>query len=122
MIRHCLLFSLLISCLHPCFGADARPELKASGTNGTGLSQKGESGSSSDEVPLSHAGQPVQGHPKAKASVPAWDELAHIHHFHRHRLKKLKKHYRPSVWLSKWLLLVTHAAVLFISYLHVTPH
>lgn len=58
----------------------------------------------------------------AKAQVPRWDELAHIHHFHKHRMKKMKRHYKKCVLLSKILLLVCHAAVLLISYLHIVSH
>jgi hypothetical protein len=57
---------------------------------------------------------------KAHSHVPSWDELAHIHHFHKNRLKKVRKHYSKCVFISKLLLFITHAAILFVSYLHVT--
>lgn len=57
---------------------------------------------------------------KAHLHVPSWDELAHIHHFHKDRMKKMKRHYRKSVFLTRLFLFVVHAAILFISYLHVT--
>ncbi len=57
---------------------------------------------------------------KSHSSVPSWDELAHIHHFHQNRLKKIKRHFKKSVFLSKLLLFICHAAVLYISFLHLT--
>ena len=57
---------------------------------------------------------------KSHSHVPAWDELAHIHHFHQNRLKKIKRHFKKSVFLSKLLLFICHAAVLYISFLHLT--
>jgi hypothetical protein len=65
------------------------------------------------------AKQPVSEE-KAHAHVPSWDELAHIHHFHKNRLKKVKKHFKKCVFMSRLLLFVCHAAILFVSYLHVT--
>lgn len=124
MIRHLLLFLLLVISAGSVSGAASNPEIQASSgrsVRSAGTAERSQR-SAAEDAPLKAQGGHTQGHPQAKASVPTWDELAHIHHFHRHRLKKLKKHYRKSVWLSKWLLLVTHAAVLFISYLHVTPH
>lgn len=67
------------------------------------------------------AGKAVPGH-HSSSNVPKWDELAHIHHFHRHRMKKMKKHYRKCVISSKLLLLLCHAAILLVSYLHVVSH
>jgi hypothetical protein len=57
---------------------------------------------------------------KSHSQVPTWDELAHIHHFHQDRLKKIKRHFKKSVFLSKLLLFICHAAVLYISFLHLT--
>lgn len=57
---------------------------------------------------------------KSHSQVPTWDELAHIHHFHHDRLKKVKRHFKKSVFLSKLLLFICHAAVLYISFLHLT--
>lgn len=57
---------------------------------------------------------------KSHSQVPTWDELAHIHHFHQDRLKKIKRHFKKSVFLSKLLLFICHTAVLYISFLHLT--
>lgn len=66
--------------------------------------------------------QAAKGHhpaDKAHAHVPTWDELAHIHHFHKGKLKKIRRHYKKCIFMTKLLLFICHAAVLFISYLHV---
>jgi hypothetical protein len=75
-------------------------------------------GANNSHIPFS-AKMPVSEE-KAHAHVPAWDELAHIHHFHKNRLKKVKKHFKKCVFMSKLLLILCHAAILFVSYLHVT--
>lgn len=66
--------------------------------------------------------QAAKGHhpvDKTHAHVPSWDELAHIHHFHKGKLKKIRRHYKKCAFMAKLLLVICHAAVLFISYLHV---
>jgi hypothetical protein len=45
------------------------------------------------------------------------EEIPHIHHFHKHRVKKLKHHHQ--VWLSsKALVILCHLVMLVICYLH----
>lgn len=116
MIRHLLLFLLLATLAAAAKSASADAPLQSR------ENRVETSSHSNPEAPVKTAGSHGAAHPHAKATIPTWDELAHVHHFHRHRLKKLKKYYRKSLWMSKLLLLVTHAAVLFISYLHITPH
>lgn len=70
--------------------------------------------------PFSHTAKPIYPGEKAHTNVPTMDELAHIHHFHKERLKKIKRHHKKCWTLSQLLLLFCHAAVLIISYLHVT--
>ena len=70
--------------------------------------------------PLSHTANPIHPVEKAHTNVPTMDELAHIHHFHKERLKKIKLHHKKCWTLSQLLLLFCHAAVLIISYLHIT--
>jgi hypothetical protein len=63
-----------------------------------------------------------EGHSKAphgKAHTPHSEELPHIHKFHKERVKKIKKHHSKLWFLSQGLLFLCHAAVLYISYLHV---
>jgi hypothetical protein len=52
------------------------------------------------------------GHP------PSMDETPHIHHFHKHRVKKLKKH--RHYWVaSKFFLAMIQLVLLFMAYMHV---
>lgn len=79
-----------------------------------------------------HAGQDAAGKqgaaasdghakaPQGKSQVPHSEELPHIHKFHKERVKKLKKHHGKCWFLSQALLFICHAAVLYISYLHLT--
>jgi hypothetical protein len=65
----------------------------------------------------------ADGHAKAphgKTQVPHAEELPHIHKFHKERVKKLKKHHGKCWFLSQALLFLCHAAILYISYLHLT--
>ena len=61
-------------------------------------------------------------HPKAphgKMHTPQMDELAHLHKFHKERVKKAKHH--GKYWLlSKILLVLCHLSILVIAYLHAT--
>jgi len=54
---------------------------------------------------------------KGHGHAPTMDETPHIHHFHKHRVKKLKRHHH--YWMaSKVLLALIHGALLFIAYMH----
>lgn len=46
------------------------------------------------------------------------DELAHIHHFHKERVKKSKRHHKKYWMLSKLLLILSHLILLVCAYLH----
>ena len=54
---------------------------------------------------------------KGSGHTPSMDETPHIHHFHKHRVKKLKRH-RKYWLLSQLLIIACHAALLLIAYLH----
>ena len=58
--------------------------------------------------------------PHGKMYTPHMDELAHIHKFHKERLKKMRKHQEKYWLLSKILLILCHLSVLFIAYMHAT--
>lgn len=68
------------------------------------------------EVPMNagpHA--PVE---KGHGHAPAIDETPHIHHYHRNRVKKMKRHHSKA-WFLGQLLVVTSNLVLFLmAYLH----
>ncbi|MGQ0737591.1 MAG: hypothetical protein ACT4OJ_00890 [Bacteroidota bacterium] len=73
--------------------------------------------SSGKHVPVSEEGHAKVPH--GKGHTPHSEELPHIHKFHKERVKKIKKHHGKCWFLSQALLLICHAAVLYISYLHV---
>lgn len=78
---------------------------------------------SSTETPMKAA--PVHQDKKphgggSKSHTPAMDETAHIHRFHKERVKKIKKHHSKYWLLSKLLLILCHLALLVIAYLHAT--
>lgn len=58
--------------------------------------------------------------PFEKKHKPATEELAHIHHFHKERVKKIKQHHKKYWALSKLLLILCHLALLVIAYQHFT--
>lgn len=77
-------------------------------------------------IPVSSAGT-EPGLPAAKSEAPVekphllkMEELAHIHHFHKERVKKLKRHHKKYWILSKMLLVLCHVALLVGAYLHLT--
>lgn len=55
-----------------------------------------------------------------KSVTPQMDEVAHIHKFHKERVKKIKKHHNKFWILSKIILVICHLSVLVIAFLHVT--
>jgi hypothetical protein len=61
-------------------------------------------------------------HPEEKAHTPKMEELPHIHHFHKERVKKAKRHHKKYWTISMLVLVLCHVALLIIAYLHITPH
>lgn len=59
-------------------------------------------------------------HTEEKAHSAKVEELPHIHHFHKERLKKIKRHHQKCWTLSKVLLVLCHIAILLMAYSHVT--
>lgn len=67
-------------------------------------------------------GRGLSGHeqaPMEKKAKPATEELAHIHHFHKERVKKLKQHHQKCWIASKLILILCHLALLVIAYSHI---
>lgn len=78
---------------------------------------------SSTETPMKAAPihQDKKPHGTAgKSHTPTMDETAHIHRFHKERVKKIKKHHAKFWLLTKVLLILCHLALLVIAYLHAT--
>ena len=46
------------------------------------------------------------------------EETPHIHHFHKERVKKSKRHHKKFWMLSKLLLLLCHIAMIVLAYTH----
>ncbi len=55
-----------------------------------------------------------------KHQKPVTEELAHIHHFHKERVKKIRRHHKKYWALSKFILIRCQLALLVIAYLHLT--
>ena len=72
------------------------------------------------QIPLPPAAKHEE-HAK-KIPVPKSEELPHIHHFHKERVKKSNKHHKKYWALSQLILILCHIAILVIAYIHVTPH
>lgn len=116
-IQTVLLLAFVIACANNSFAS-------ASNANNVNTSEQASKTAKQDvSAKASHSPVSAKSHmpvEKSHSNVPTWDELAHIHHFHQDRLKKIKRHFRKSVFLSKLLLFICHAAVLYISFLHLT--
>ena len=46
------------------------------------------------------------------------EEVPHIHHFHKERVKKSKRHHKKFWILSKLLILICHIAMIVLAYTH----
>jgi hypothetical protein len=57
-----------------------------------------------------------------KAHTPKVEELPHIHHFHKERVKKAKRHHKKYWAFSKIILILCHIALLVMAYIHTAPH
>ena len=50
------------------------------------------------------------------------EELPHIHHFHKERVKKNKRHHKKIWTISMLILVLCHISILIMAFMHVTPH
>jgi hypothetical protein len=66
-------------------------------------------------LPAAHAPK-GQGH---KSEAKHLEELAHIHHFHKERVKKLKRHHKKVWAMSKFIIILCHLLLLIVAYMHV---
>ena len=80
--------------------------------------------SNSKETPMAQQGRGLPAArtepPFEKREKPATEELAHIHHFHKERVKKIKRHHEKYWAMSKIILILCHLALLVIAYLHLS--
>jgi hypothetical protein len=72
------------------------------------------------DLPLSHIPAAKPTEPVKESHGTKLEEVAHIHHFHKERVKKLKRHHEKFWILSKILLILCHLLLLVVAYLHVT--
>jgi len=77
-------------------------------------------GAESEIIDLPQPAVPVtrQEEPVKKPQMQKTEELAHIHEFHKERVKKLKRHHKKFWILSKILLLISHLLLLVCAYMH----
>jgi hypothetical protein len=72
------------------------------------------------QIPVTRTVPPVS--PEEKAHSPKIEELPHIHHFHKERVKKVKRHHKKFWALCMLLLLLCHISILVMAYMHVITH
>lgn len=60
---------------------------------------------------------PHESH-EEKGHAPKTEELPHIHRFHKERVKKVKRHHKKYWFLGMLLVVICHAAILFMAYMH----
>jgi hypothetical protein len=74
------------------------------------------------------SGMPAEGLPASKETPvehgkgshpPAIDETPHIHHFHKHRVKKLIRHHGKCWFISQALVIICQLVLLYMAYMHV---
>jgi len=67
------------------------------------------------QTPVSNQEEPIK-----KSHLSKTEELAHIHHFHKERVKRLKRHHKKYWILTKLLLILCHLLLLACAYIHLT--
>lgn len=55
-----------------------------------------------------------------KTHIQKTEETAHIHHFHKERVKKIKRHHKKFWVISKIILILCHLVLLYCAFLHLT--
>lgn len=74
----------------------------------------------STETPLRNAPGAAPHSPaeKGHGHVPAMDETPHIHHYHKNRVRKLKRHHGKCWFMAQFLVVACNLVLLLIAYLH----
>jgi hypothetical protein len=73
-----------------------------------------------NDVPVKPLPATKDEEPIKKTHLMKTEELAHIHHFHKERVKKLKRHHKKFWILTKILLMLCHLLILACAYSHLT--
>jgi hypothetical protein len=55
-----------------------------------------------------------------KVQAPKMEELPHIHHFHKERVRRVKKHHSKVWMMVKLIVILCHVGLLICGYLHAT--
>jgi Na+/H+ antiporter NhaC len=124
LIIICSLFLTLFA--GASFTASANSNKSVTGTenvtkeSNTGNHSEPAASKSVPNAPVTKTVPPV--HPEEKGHTPKLDELAHIHRFHKERVKKVKRHHKKVWSLSMLILVLCHISILIMAYMHVTPH
>lgn len=87
---------------------------------GTGNNSEPVSTSTVPIVPVTKTVPPI--HPEEKGHNPKIDELPHIHHYHKERVKKVKRHHKKIWVISMLILVLCNISILIMAYMHVAPH
>ncbi len=116
-----ILFLALFTGIAKTSSAGSTSELRVSMIGDNSTDQKIPAHSTT-ETPIK--GAPMTGLPhapseKGSAHPPTMDETPHIHHFHKHRVKKLKKHHGKCWLLSKALVIACQVVLLMMAFMHV---
>lgn len=101
--------------------ASDKPATEISSSNGKESDNAGKTAPDghSKSSPASNGAKsqvPVEKH---HAQTPTMDETAHIHRFHKERVKKIKQHHTKCWIASQVIVVLCHLSLLVIAYLHV---
>jgi hypothetical protein len=72
------------------------------------------------EMPMPALPAAARTEHERKSNGMKMEELAHIHHFHKERVKKVKRHHKKLWYVSKFLLIIIHIVLLVTAYMHMT--
>lgn len=104
-------------------GTKKKTSVTVSDTKKTGNDHNSEPVSTSNSMPNFPATKTVPPvHPEEKGHTIKLDELPHIHHFHKERVKKVKRHHKKVWTISMLILVLCHISILIMAYMHVAPH
>jgi hypothetical protein len=71
-----------------------------------------------EDTPWLPDAQPARGHKERQQQKT--EELAHIHHFHKERVKKVSRHHSLIWMISKILITICHLVLLLCAFLHLS--
>jgi hypothetical protein len=125
LIIICSLFLAMVSVasFKASAGTQKTTEVTVSDLNETGTTNHQEplsASKSSTGYPAANTVPPL--HQEEKGHTLKLDELPHIHHFHKERVKKVKRHHKKVWSISMLILVLCHISILIMAFMHVAPH